>query len=179
MAGTELSINLGITSTPSTANEELYNELLPLYRAVNTLAYNLDVYTGNVRNPAGLGIGTQIGTPVTVLVTLSETITRGALLHLYRSGTSLVARKAGGASISANLCSAVADTAGDAGSEIKAVLFGYLDGHITGMTPGETYYTSNATAGSATNGAPVGSRQPLGFALDTNTFFFNPSYMVI
>ena len=172
----ELSFNLGIPPTPTTSDDELFNQLLPLYQAVNTLAYNLDLYTGNVRKKAGLSLPEQLTAPTIITATLTENVTRGSLLHLSRSGTTLIAYKAGGAGVASNLTHGVADSAGSVNDVIPVILFGYLNGHITGMTPGASYYTSDSVTGAASNGAALGNRQPIGFALSDTTFFFNPHY---
>lgn len=185
MASTQkFSVNLGLGVVPETGNPELFAEAFRIYTAVKTLAGALDTYTGAVQYDAVLW---SVLTPADSIrsqgmnrlyVIYSEAVTLGQVVTLWNDAGVLKAKKAGGAAWAGDTrgyCSVVGGVAiGDYG---EVILFG-LHPYVAGATPGALYYTSNITAGAITATKPnahLDNFQPVAFALNATTLFFNPS----
>jgi len=173
-----MSINLGLPAIPETQDPDLYSALLPVYSAIRNVMYAVDGYTGNgyvdpadygAVNPyAYLGIQKQ----AIVFMKAIEDMTAGTIACIYDSGGTPVVRKALGGTYRAH---GFLPENIKSGSYGPVALAGLCNG-IGSLAIGISYWLSDTTPGliTATPPATPGNIQRLGFALDTNRFFFQP-----
>lgn len=184
MNNQQISVNLGLPQLPNIEDPRLFKELLPIYNAINAVAIALDAYTGAlspaVEDYPSIGISDiHLQNIAKLYPIFSEPVVAGAMINVYNNSGILTARyaKAADATKPARGFSTASVAAGDRG---ELMLLG-LNVHISGLTPGSLYYlSSTSTTGQIVITAPVVSGnviQSVGFALDANTLFFNPSLL--
>jgi hypothetical protein len=183
----QYSTNLNLTSIPEFEQKkypEIWADSLRIRNAIRGLQGALDLYTGALSeddqywSTTSAGSSTRVQSITRIYAIALEDITLGQTVHLTDSAGSLAARKAN-ATDSTKPARAIC-------SKIDGVLTGQwgeffmlgVANYFTGLTPGTPFYLSATTSGVITNVAPTGAGniiQPVGFALDAGSVWFNPS----
>lgn len=179
MAGQSYSTNLGLDVLPVSTDPDNLPDINRLYNAVKALAYNLDAATGVVSKPsddwstAGFSF-LRLQNSCRLYVKFTEAVIPGNLVSLYNNAGELAAQKAGGVFLAGGLARGFVLSSVAVGEYGEVFLKG-LNNMIAGMTPGQAYDLSDTTAGVLTAvGATSPYKQPCGFAVDTNAFWFDP-----
>jgi hypothetical protein len=188
MANKEVSFNLGIGSSPETEDEKIFPELVRIYNAINSLAVQLDSYTGSMALKQE-DRGTPASSPAKTIksqntnrlyAVASEDLDVGDIVALYNDAGTYKFRKA-----TANLTPpypywgvGAVTKAYSTGAQVEAFTFGLIDCY-SGLTAGAAYFLSNAAPSSALNitttvpGAVW--TQYIGIALSGGALFLNPT----
>jgi hypothetical protein len=181
----EYSTNLGLTVLPELEQKKdpaVYGEIFRLRSALRILQGALDSYTGAlstelqyqpVTSPAS---SIKVQNISRVYVEATEAIAYGEIANLWNSAGLKVRKASAGLGVGFN-CRAYCNTTGGVaiGDFGEFILLGNLPS--SGVTPGAEYFMST-TAGLITSTAPaaVGNiYQRIGFGLDSNNIWFNPS----
>lgn len=182
----QYSTNLGLSILPEVSQKEhptIYLEFMKLRNALRSLQGALDTYTGALSedpaywNQVANASSTRLQNISRVYAVAGEAITLAQQVSFYNNAGVLTARKANSTDNtkpSRAFCSVTAGVA--AGSYGEFILMG-VNPYYAGLTPGATYYL-HTTSGQITITPPaaVGNIvQEVGFALDANTLFFNPT----
>ena len=181
------SINTGLQQTPDLTDIQSVGKLsfqfISIYNAISILQQAIDTYTGNT--PAAADGSNQNATPEqTVLVgnncamwcTASANLSAGFLVNLFNVSGQTQARYAN-ATVLTQQAHGITLNAASAGQPIHILLLGLFN-FGGSVTPGQMYYLSTTPGGLSTTPPAVGSSelvQPVGFGVDTNSIFFNPS----
>lgn len=180
------SMNLGIDTIPNPVDPANFSENLRIYNAIKALASAVDLYAGPLQYDSS--IWNQL-TPAQTLWTAganrlylatTQDLAAGSMVSIINSGGTYKAALAGGAAWGGGDCRGYSTGVYLTGNMAEIILFG-LCTVVAGLTPGATYWVSNATAGAFTGGKPAntGDRiQPIGYAISATTLFFNPSVLV-
>jgi hypothetical protein len=180
----EYSTNLNLSALPELDQKKdpaAYAEFLRMHGALKTLQGALDFYTGALstevtyRNQTAPTSSIRVQSISRIYAEATEIITYGAIVNIYDAG-GLKCRNANATAVG-KLCRAYCnDSAGvGIGDFAELVLLGMLP--IVGAIPGQDYYMS-ITSGiiSATPPGVAGNVvQRIGFGLDANSIWFNPS----
>lgn len=180
MAGREFSFNLGLAASPETQDPTQFSEFIKLYNACFQLAFILDLYTGGKSFPQEdwpelvPAQSQKLQNLTRGYCKFTETVVAGQLLHFINTAGALESRLAN-ATDATKPARAFALNDVTAGEYGEYMLLGAIT-NFAGLTPGTPYYLSTS-AGLITATKPVTSgnlQQPVGFALDANTLWFNP-----
>jgi hypothetical protein len=171
-------ITTGLPSYPAGLTDDDANLVVPLYKAVNTLAQQLSLTTGNVQyspgEMAGLNQFTTLLNQKTqkIFVKAGEALNYGNVVTLSVSGGKVVAYKASASDLTKPAHAIVDESAGIAINEYgEAILLMGLTEGITGTTFGAVYYLS--TAGQVQLARPHGPNiitQVVGYGLGSAGF---------
>lgn len=176
----EYLIGSGLPAYPAGLSDKDSALVTPLYSAVNTLAQQLSLATGQVKFSAAdaTGLDRFDGVKITnlskVSVIAGEALAYGDLLALTPSGANLIALKATNAD-PAKFALALCDTVGGLASGVATQVL-FLQGRtrgITGSIFGATYYLG--TAGGVVAAPPSGGAtvQIVGMGLSGAGFYLN------
>jgi hypothetical protein len=161
MSKLSFGVNLGLPASPQFVTDGLQvAEFQQVYNAINVLADSL-FNLNSIRATAGVAIAA--GTPC--YLTLSGSVYTAQLA---------IATHAGAAPYTMAMCFCAVN-GGLAAGEVGLFAFGngFLP-YVSGLTAREKYYLSSTTAGGIVAAAPVAAGtfvQPLGFAVDADTFY--------
>jgi len=175
MAAAGYSTNLGIPAMPQTQDQDAFQELLLLYRAVQVLQGALDQYTGVLAQPQE--VWSQIPPQATLIASnlfrlyrlFEENVLAGQMVAINFTGGIVLAGAAAG-----RKCRGWSTGNVTAGNYGEIICFG---GTITypgtPLVPGDTYWLGNAlgTIASAP-GAPLA--QVIGYGITTSILAFMP-----
>lgn len=172
-------ISSGLPSHPAGLSDKEASLLLPVYRAVSSLADNISIFTGNVEltsdeqarlDPFTLATS---GNSNQVVVKASEDLTFGVLVNLYLVGGVVTARKSQATTPNRQAHGIVNTTSGIAAGETGMIIFmsGRCQG-IGGTEFGRTYWLSNN--GAVQNVPATGYNvQQVGIGLGSAGFWLN------
>lgn len=177
----KLSFNLGIGSTPDTANNEDFIQYQQIYNALNANARALDIYTGSIQPDKDTWniIGTNAIRSQNInrfYAIFDQVAGPGNIINLYDPGDGTVhARLA----IATGVATAARgySTGTVAIGEIGEIILQGLHPLFSGLLPSRLYYTST-TPGIVQLAAPTAPGsivQPVGYALSTSALWFAPS----
>ena len=177
----EYKIQSGLPAYPAGLPDKEANLVVPLYRALNTLAQNISIATGNVAFSSGemAGLSQLVGLTdskvSTINVQAAEDLTFGHLLSLSIAGDKIVAHKADATVLTKPALAACTAPQGIAAGAYGTAVFmrGRVEG-ISGTVFGATYYLG--TAGLVQLPAPVATgvlNQIVGIGLGTAGFYLN------
>lgn len=174
----EFRIDSGLPVYPAGLTDADAGLMLPVYRAINSMAQQLSALTGSVQYTQGdmtsLGpyTGLRDGSLNRVFVQAGETLVYGHIVNLYVDGGILKARKADALLLrpAHGIVDAPAGIAADSKGEI--ILMHGRGAGMAGTTLGTTYYLS--TGGTVQSTAPNVDgvlNQVVGVGLDTGGIF--------
>lgn len=182
------SINTGLQQTPDLTDIQSVGKLsfqfISIYNAIGVLQQAIDTYTGNTPVPANNSNQSQppeqtviVGNTANMWCKANVTISAGFALGLANVGGVIEAILAL-ASSSPVQCFGLSMTSATAGNPIQVLLLGLFN-FGGSVTPGALYYLSPGVGGGLTTTKPTAGSgqliQPLGYGVDTNSIFFNPS----
>lgn len=185
------SINTGLQQVPDLTEIQTVGKLsfqfISIYNAINILSQAIDSYTGNA--PATSTSDTQtaestvlVGNTSNLWVKASVAISAGYLVNLTNTGGATTAQLAsavppGGTSPNLIAHGLSMNTVA-AGAQLQVLLLGLFN-FGGSVTPGQLYYLSDTVLGALMTAPPTAGSghliQPVGFGLDTNSLWFNPS----
>lgn len=180
----QISVNLGLPQLPNQDDPKLFKELLLLYNAINAIGRALDAYTGAlspaVEDYPSIGVSDiHLQNIAKLYPVFSEDVVVGAMVNVYNNAGVLTARYAKAAD-GTKPARGFATNNVSAAARGEVILLG-INVHVSGLTPGSLYYLSAAsTSGQVVATAPAvsgNSIQPVGFALDSSTLYFNPTLL--
>lgn len=175
-------IDLGLPELPILTRGESEPDLRYLYFAVQNLAQavgqqlGLDTPLDGYNSNPAYSIGAS---KRRLYVPAAEAISYGQLVHIFDDAGTMSARLAD-ATDATKPCLGISNSTGTIaiGSTVEVVLPNAYVSSVGGLTPGELYYLST-TPGTGSNTPPAAAGnivQPIGFAVLTAGFFFNPPY---
>lgn len=178
----EFNISSGLPSYPSGLSDKDAGLVLPLYRAINSLAQQIAATTGNVQYSAEEQASIDQFTKTTsqrlnkIFVQAGEALTYGSVLTLSIASGKIVAHKAD-ATVLSRPAHAVLDvpTGLATGAYGEAIFMQGKSNGITGTVFGSAYYLS--TTGQVQLSAPVATgvlNQIVGIGLGSAGFWFAP-----
>jgi len=180
----QYSTNLNLSSLPELDQKKdpaVYAELLRLRSAIRLLQSSLDTYTGALSTETAYRDQTAPTSSILVqnisrvYVEATEAIAYGAIVNIYDAG-GMKCRNANGTA-AGKLCRAFCnDSIGvGIGDFAELILMGVLP--VAGVTPGADYFMS-IVSGLISPTIPFVAGniiQCVGFGLDANSIWFNPS----
>ena len=175
-------VQLGLPELPLLTKGESEPDLRYLYFAVQNLAQavgqklGLDTPIDGYNSDPAYTIGAS---KRRIYVPAAEAINYGQLVNIFDNAGTMSAKLAD-ATDATRPCLGISNTIGTVAiaGTVEVVLPGAYVSSVGGLTPGELYYLST-TPGTGSNAAPGAAGniiQPLGFAVATAGFFFNPPY---
>lgn len=179
------STNTGLQQTPDLTDimsvGKLSFQFISIYNAIQVLQQAIDTYTGNTPSGAQGSGGTPestviVGNTANMYCSAGVNISAGFLVTLYNVGGVTHAKYAQ-ANSSATPCYGISMNAASAGQQVQVLLLGLFN-FGGGVTPGQIYYLSDATPGAlvtARPSTPSDIVQAVGFGVDSNSIFFNPT----
>lgn len=171
--------NLNLPETPQTPNKEIFNELAPIYQALQTLQQAITTYTGMVVPFSEYWPSLHPSETIfpqnqnRLFPIFSENVAAGAMVNLWNDAGVVKARYAN-ATNNTKPCHGYAPSSVISPANGEVVLFNGLNLSITGMTPGQRYWL-NTTNGQIVAGPPVAAgniEQTVGLALSSTVFYF-------
>lgn len=183
------SINTGLQQTPDLTDiaspGKLGFQFIQLYNAIGILQQAVDTYTGNTPARADNSQQNQtpeqtilVGNTSTMWATASINISAGFLVNLVNAGGVTEVQYANAISAAAP-CHGISMAAASAGNKIQVLLLGLFN-FGGSVTPGQMYYLSSSVAGGLSTTRPSTSGnivQAVGYGVDTNSIFFNPTLL--
>jgi hypothetical protein len=177
----EFNISSGLPSYPSGLSDKDAALVLPLYRAINSLAQQLSAQTGSVQYSAAEQASIDQFTKFTsqrtrkISVQAAETLGFGNVVTLSISGGKIVAHKADATNLSRPAHAIIDVPTGIAsGSFGEAIFMQGKSSGISGTSFGSAYYLS--TAGQVQVTPPVATgviNQIVGIGLGSAGFYFD------
>ena len=175
----EFFISTGLPSYPANLSDKDAGLVLPLYKAINTLAQQLSFVTGNVQYSTGEQTNLNPFTKLInereqkIFVKAGEALSYGNVVTLSIVSGSLVANKADATNLAKPGHAIIDDPAGIALNDYgEAVFMTGRTAGITGSTLGTVYYLS--TAGQVQAARPHGPgilTQVIGYGLGSAGFY--------
>lgn len=171
------SFNLNIPDSPAFDQKkypEVFNDLMWIRLALNTIRNAIDSITGAVPVTATEAGATATGSKITRVVGKAlEAIGPGAIVTLVNDSGTLGIRNATAGATPLYAKGFAAITAAVAsGTSIEVVLEGSYQ-FVSGLTPGKTYYLSDAAGGFSDT--PGTNTQVIGFAVSSTLLNFKPT----
>lgn len=174
----ELSVNLGLPSTPLTQNPELFSEVQKIYNAIKALARAVDVYTGALNEEESYWSQTAadrclIGLNSRMYIEAGENLSYGNLIGIKNDekvwkAQDNVVRCFG-------FCTAPNGTT--VGNVTEIQLLGLYPQFSPGtLTAGAFYYNSTTAGTPGASGTAPTWNQIIGFAITDTLLYFNPQY---
>lgn len=179
------SINTGLQQTPDLTDIQSTGKLsfqfISLYNAIQVLQQAIDNYTGN--SPQTGTSNTQTAESTVIVGNTSnfwcnaKTALSAGFLVTLTNVSGVTNAGLANASASSTLAMGLTMTAAAINTPVQILLLGLFN-FGGSVTPGALYYLSDTTAGAlvttpnSTTGHIV---QPVGFGVDTNSIWFNPS----
>lgn len=169
MANIKSTIDIGLPRQPTGIALELYQQLIPVYTAIQALhaetskLIGANIYTAAEIAALGPAVTARLGDMFVSSVVLTEAVVAGDLLNIY-SSSGTKARKASKAAGTKKPAHAIALEAASSGATIKVSLGYYL---LAGnFTAGQELYLGTSGALATTKTAVVGEvAQRIGVAL--------------
>lgn len=180
------SIDTGLPNTPDLADiqtpQKLAMTFIEMFNAMQILGQAIDAYTGNT--PAGPDTSAQpaestvlIGNTTNFWCNASTALPAGYLVTIFNVSGVTNAKLANAASGYSGTAMGLTMAAADINTPVQVMLIGLFN-FGSGVTPGTMYYLSDAVAGGIAAAAPSTAGhlvQPVGFGIDTESVFINPS----
>lgn len=177
----DYKIQSGLPAYPAGLPDKEANLVVPLYRAINTLAQNASIATGNVVFSSGemSGLSQLVGLTdskqTTLNVRAAEDLLFGNMLSLSIADDKIVAHKADATVLTKPALAACTSPQGIAAGSYGTAVFmhGRVEG-ISGTVFGATYYLGGT--GLVQLAAPVATgvlNQVVGIGLGTAGFYLN------
>lgn len=187
-SGYSSSIDTGLPAIPDLNNiqqpDKLAYNFIQVYNAISTLAQSIDSYTGNSPQPTSVTNSNIQPVESTVLVGNTSNLwcnAQTALLAGYAvkfvNVSGVLNAAYAQASALSNMCYGITMTAAAINTPVQVLLLGLFN-FGGSVIPGSLYYLSPTVAGGITTTSPATSGQiiqPVGYGLDTDSIFFNPS----
>lgn len=181
------SINTGLQQIPDLTDIQSVGKLsfqfISIYNAIGVLQQAIDTYTGNTPPTAS---GSNQSTPPEQSVIVGNTanmwcvagagISAGFLVNLYNNSGVTQAQLAT-AAVVGQIAMGLTMTSAAINTSIQVLLLGLFN-FGGSVSPGGLYYTSDSVPGGLTLTAPTAVGhfvQPVGYGVDTNSIWFNPS----
>lgn len=185
-SGYSSSIDTGLQPIPDLTNisspDKLAFQFIQLYNAVGILAQAIDDYTGNTpqsnSNPNAPPESTVlVGNTANMWCVANAAINAGFLVTLINSsGVTKAELASAGSKTTPAMGMSMNSVA--AGAQLQVLLLGLFN-FGGSVTPGQMYYLSNSVPGglsTSTTGYVTGNIvQAVGFGVDTESIFFNPT----
>lgn len=176
--------SLGIGELPAVSDPRLFEQLVPIYNALQRLQRAMTDFAGIDQQPPEFW--NQLAPDNTLFpqnahrlyVPASEAISFGALVNLYNNAGALNARNANATNNTRPCYGYLSEAGGTAGAGAYTEVI-VISGLIatSGLTPGTRYFLATSN-GQITSAAPVAAgnvEQVVGIALGADHFLFQPS----
>jgi hypothetical protein len=183
------SIDTGLQPIPDltdiTTADKLAFQFIQLYNAVGILAQAIDSYTGNTpaiaqNQNASPEQTVLLGNQANMWCVAATNLAAGYLVNLENVGGATQARYAQATGLG-SMAMGITMGAASGGGQVQVLLLGLFN-FGGSVTPGAIYYLSNTVPGGLTTTYPGGTgyyNQAVGFGVDTDSIFFNPSMQIL